>query len=50
MQIAPPLLVSGGGLDYPYEYRVNHSFSPDVDRKDWFLAAIPCLTGIGCVY
>lgn len=50
MKTAAPFPGLGDGLDYPYEYRVNHGFSPGVNRKSWLLAIIPCVTGIGCVY
>lgn len=39
------------GLKHHYEYRVTHRFSTGVNNKPRLLAAaIPCITGIGCLY
>ncbi len=51
MHIAAPFQAPGDEPDHPYEYRIHHRFSPEVNRKSRLLAAIiPCVAGIGCMY
>jgi pimeloyl-ACP methyl ester carboxylesterase len=51
MKITAPFLPPGDGPDRLYEYRVNHRFSPDINRRSLLLTAIlPCVAGIGCMY
>ncbi len=51
MNIEAPVPKLQDGLQHHYEYRVNHRFSTGVSNKHRLLAAaIPCVTGIGCLY
>ena len=51
MQKDVPLPALEDSPDHPYEYRVNHRFSPEVSQRFRILPAIiTCLTGIGCLY
>ena len=51
MRVAASLPTPGDVHDNLYEYRVDHGFSPEVNRKSRLLTAIvPCMTGIGSIY
>lgn len=51
MQTVAPCAMLGKTHDRFYEYRTDHGFSPEVDRRSrLFAAIIPCVTGIGYMY